>query len=415
MTLLLTLAAAAVALLVTLVTCIQLLYLESLRVRTRELPALQFFREALEPRIKLETERGALTFSLVKHIGLGILGCLIVAITVQNSSLGEALAGAFLLTGLATVLGAHLIPQIVYRKTTGRGLLALIPVFRALAVLARPLSWIVEFLQSLFELGRPAPGEEALAEEHIEALISAGTEEGIIEEGDRELIQSVVAFGDKTVRDVLTPRPRIIAISQDAALDELREVAIHEQYSRIPAYDDNIDSITGFVHVRDMFELDEETRAKRKVRDILRPVRLVPETKPVNDLLREMQEEGAHMAVVVDEYGSTAGIVTLEDMVEEIVGEIHDEHEPERDFHEEPDGSYVVSGSFDLGRLGDLLEFRAPEGTESTTVGGLVTEWLGHVPVVGEEIERDGIQIKVLASNNLRVDQVRIAKAAEKQ
>jgi CBS domain containing-hemolysin-like protein len=119
--------------------------------------------------------------------------------------------------------------------------------------------------------------------------------------------------------------------------------------------------------------------------------------------------------VVVDEYGSTAGIVTLEDMVEEIVGEIHDEHEPERDFHEEPDGSYVVSGSFDLGRLGDLLEFRAPEGTESTTVGGLVTEWLGHVPVVGEEIERDGIQIKVLASNNLRVDQVRIAKAAEKQ
>jgi len=415
MTLLLTLAAAAVALLVTLVTCIQLLYLESLRVRTRELPALQFFREALEPRNKLETERGALTFSLVKHIGLGILGCLIVAITVQNSSLGEALAGAFLLTGLATVLGAHLIPQIVYRKTTGRGLLALIPVFRALAVLARPLSWIVEFLQSLFELGRPAPGEEALAEEHIEALISAGTEEGIIEEGDRELIQSVVAFGDKTVRDVLTPRPRIIAISQDAALDELREVAIHEQYSRIPAYDDNIDSITGFVHVRDMFELDEETRAKRKVRDILRPVRLVPETKPVNDLLREMQEEGAHMAVVVDEYGSTAGIVTLEDMVEEIVGEIHDEHEPERDFHEEPDGSYVVSGSFDLGRLGDLLEFRAPEGTESTTVGGLVTEWLGHVPVVGEEIERDGIQIKVLASNNLRVDQVRIAKAAEKQ
>jgi CBS domain containing-hemolysin-like protein len=165
------------------------------------------------------------------------------------------------------------------------------------------------------------------------------------------------------VRDVLTPRPRIIAISQDAALDELREVAIHEQYSRIPAYDDNIDSITGFVHVRDMFELDEETRAKRKVRDILRPVRLVPETKPVNDLLREMQEEGAHMAVVVDEYGSTAGIVTLEDMVEEIVGEIHDEHEPERDFHEEPDGSYVVSGSFDLGRLGDLLEFRPPDGT----------------------------------------------------
>jgi len=414
MTLLLTVAAGAVALLVTLVTCIQLLYLESLRVRTRELPSLQFFREALEPRIKLETERGALTFSLVKHIGLGVLGCLIVAITLESSPLWEALAGAFLLTGLATVLGGHLIPQIVYRKTTGQGLAALVPVFRALALAARPLTWIVEFLQSLFELGRPAPGEETAAEEHIEALISAGEEEGIIEEGDRELIQSVVAFGDKTVRDVLTPRPRVVAISQDATLDELRELAITEQFSRIPAFDGDIDSITGFVHVRDMFELDEEERAKRKVRDILRPVRLVPETKPVNDLLKEMQEEGAHMAVVVDEYGSTAGIVTLEDMVEEIVGEIHDEHEPARDFHEESDGSYVVSGSFDLGRLGDLLEFRPPDGTESTTVGGLITEWLGHVPAVGEEAERDGIQIKVLASNNLRVDQVRVAKAAGK-
>jgi putative hemolysin len=146
----------------------------------------------------------------------------------------------------------------------------------------------------------------------------------------------------------------------------------------------------------------------------MRPIRAVPETKPVNDLMREMQEEGAHMAVVVDEYGSTAGIVTMEDMVEEIVGEIHDEHEPDRDFHEEPDGSYVVSGSFDLGRLGDLLDFRPQEDTESTTVGGLITEWLGHVPAAGEASERDGISIKVLAANNLRVDQVRVAKATAK-
>ena len=415
MTLLLMLAAAAVALVVTLVTCIQLLYLESLRVRTRELPALQFFREALEPKIGLETERGALTFSLVKHIGLGVLGCLILAITWQGSPLWEALAAAFLLTGLGTVLGAHLVPQIVYRKTDGHGLAALVPVFRGLSLVARPLTWGVEFLQSLFELGRPAPGEETAAEEHIEALISAGEEEGIIEEGDRELIQSVVAFGDKTVREVLTPRPRIVAISQEATLDQLRELAIQQQYSRIPAFDGDIDSITGFVHVRDMFELDEDERAKRKVRDILRPIRMVPETKPVNDLLKEMQEEGVHMVVVVDEYGSTAGIVTLEDMVEEIVGEIHDEHEPERDFHEEPDGSYVVSGSFDLGRLEDLVGFRPQEGTESTTVGGLITEWLGHVPVAGEEAERDGVQIRVLAANNLRVDQVRVAKAAKNE
>jgi putative hemolysin len=134
----------------------------------------------------------------------------------------------------------------------------------------------------------------------------------------------------------------------------------------------------------------------------------------VNDLLREMQEEGAHMAVVVDEYGATAGIVTMEDMVEEIVGEIHDEHEPERDFRQDPDGSYVVSGSFDLGRLEDLLGFHSEQDTESTTVGGLITEWLGHVPAVGERTERDGISIQVLASNQVRVDQVRVSKTAAK-
>jgi CBS domain containing-hemolysin-like protein len=221
----------------------------------------------------------------------------------------------------------------------------------------------------------------------------------------------VVASGDKTVREVLTPRPRIVAISQDATLEELRDLAINEQYSRIPVYEGDIDSIIGFVHVRDMFELDENERAGRKVREIMRPIRIVPETKPVNDLLREMQEEGAHMAAVVDEYGATAGIVTMEDMVEVIVGEIHDEHEPERDFRQEPDGSYVVSGSFDLDRLGDLLGFRPPDDRESTTVGGLITEWLGHVPAVGEQAERDGIVVTVLAANNLRVDQVRVAKA----
>jgi CBS domain containing-hemolysin-like protein len=281
-----------------------------------------------------------------------------------------------------------------------------------MALIMLPLTWALNFLQSVFDLGdHPQADEAPTPEEHIDALIAAGEEEGIIEKGDRELIQSVVAFGDTTVREVMTPRPRIVAIRQDASLEELREVVIHEQYSRIPVYEENIDQISGFVHVRDMFELDDEERAKRKVRDIMRPIRAVPETKPVNDLMREMQEEGAHMAVVVDEYGSTAGIITMEDMVEEIVGEIHDEHEPERDFSAQPDGSYVVSGSFDIGRLQDLLDFHPPEGIESTTVGGLVTEWLGHVPEAGETTERDGISIKVLSANQVRVDQVRVSKA----
>jgi putative hemolysin len=404
-----------VAVIVMLVTCVQLLYLESLRIRTRERPSLEFFKSTLESKLGLETERGSLTFSLVKNVGLAVIGCLTLAAAYENAAGWQAIAAALLLTGIYVVIGTFVVPQIVYRKSTGRGLLRIAPLLRVLAFSARPLVWALEFVQSLFELGDPALlSEDARQEEHIEALILAGEEEGIIEKGDRELIQSVVAFGDKTVREVMTPRPLIVAIRQNATLEELRQLVIHEQYSRIPVYEESIDQISGFVHARDMFELDEEDRAGRRVRDIMRPIRAVPETKPVNDLLREMQEEGAHMAVVVDEYGSTAGIVTMEDMVEEIVGEIHDEHEPDRDFRQDADGSYVVSGSFDIGRLEDLLDFHPQHDPESTTVGGLVTEWLGHVPEAGEETERDGIAIKVLAANNLRVDQVRVAKAAAK-
>ncbi len=415
MTFALTLADLVVAALVMLVACVQLLYLESLRIRTRERASLEFFKTTLESKLGLETERGSLTFSLIKSLGLAAIGCLTLAAAYENAPGWQAIAATVLLTGIYVMIGMYVVPQIVYRKSTGSGLLAVAPLLRLLAFSVRPLVWALEFVQSLFELGEPpASSQDTRQDDHIEALILAGEEEGIIEKGDRELIQSVVAFGDKTVREVMTPRPLIVGIRQNATLEELRQLVIHEQYSRIPVYEETIDQIGGFVHARDMFELDENDRAGRRVSDIMRPIRAVPETKPVNDLLREMQEEGAHMAVVVDEYGSTAGIVTMEDMVEEIVGEIHDEHEPDRDFRQDPDGSYVVSGSFDIGRLEDLLDFHPQHDPESTTVGGLVTEWMGHVPAPGEETERDGIAIKVLAANNLRVDQVRVAKAAAK-
>src|SRR5260370_5440338 len=225
--------------------------------------------------------------------------------TVQSTPILEALSVVCLLVGFFTVVGTYVVPQIVYRKSTGRGLLALVPLFRMLAFAVRPLVWMIEFLQSLFELDESPKSDEA-PEEHIEALILAGEEEGIIEKGDRELIQSVVAFGDKTVREVMTPRPRVVAISQEATLEELRHLVIHEQFSRVPVFEENVDQIVGFVHARDMFELNEDERARRKVRDIMRPIRAVPESKAVNDLLREMQEEGAHMAVGVDDYGPTS-------------------------------------------------------------------------------------------------------------
>jgi putative hemolysin len=220
-----------------------------------------------------------------------------------------------------------------------------------------------------------------------------------------------VAFGDKTVREVMTPRPKIVAIEAAQSLEDLRELLINEQFSRIPVYEGSIDRIEGFIHARDMFELEEEERRRRTARDLMRPVRLVPETKPVDDLMREMQEDRAHMVIVIDEYGNTAGLATMEDLVEEILGEIRDEHEPEMDDTPDGEGRYVVSGSFDLGRLQELLGFRVLPEVASTTVSGLASEWLGRVPSVGDVVEREGIRIEVLAASDRRVDQVRVMRA----
>jgi putative hemolysin len=405
------------ALVLILVTLIQTFYLEAMRLRTRDLPALQFFKDELEERIGFKAEQGALTFSLIKHSLLAILGVCFFAFTVggEQPALHHVLEAAGL--SWLTMLGAgYLAPQTLYRRTSGQWLRAFVPVIRLLALLVRPLTAFLGFLQSLARLADPETSDEQLATpaENIEALITAGTEEGIIEEEDRRLIQSAAEFGTKTVREVMTPRPSIVGISADATLDDLRQLVINEQYSRIPVYEENVDSIIGFVHVRDMFELDERERKTKTVRELVRPIGFVPETKPVNDMLREMQQEGNHIAVVVDEYGNTAGLVTMEDMVEEIVGEIRDEHEPEHDIKTDENGGYIVSGSFDVDHLHELVAFRAEEDTESTTVGGLITEWAGHVPQPGEAVQKDGIRVEVLAGNELRVDQVRVSRVVEK-
>jgi CBS domain containing-hemolysin-like protein len=388
-----------------LVTLVQILYMDTVRVRARELPFLELFRSGVDERIGLKPDDGILTFSLVKHTILAVLGALYFQMT------GRLLEACLFSCATMLVL-TYIVPQFLYRRTTGQWFVPLVGLTRGFVFVVRPLTAFLGFLQSLAQLGETDQQKEepSTQQENIEALITAGTEEGIIEEEDRRLIQSVVAFGNKTVREVMTPRPGIVAVSAEATLADLRQLVIHEQYSRIPVHEETIDQIMGFIHVRDMFELDHTDRESHTVRDLVRPIRFVPETKPVNDLLREMQQDGNHIACVVDEYGNTAGLVTMEDMVEEIVGEIRDEHEPGLDVETDAEGGYIVSGSFDLDNLHDLVEFRKPEDSESTTVGGLVTEWLGRVPEAGESVEREGMRIEVLAANDLRVDQVRISR-----
>jgi len=412
-TLLLVAITAALAVLLCFVTVVQSLYLESLRLRTRDVEALQFFKETLQPKIGLKLDQGALAFSVVKHTALPLLGVVVLATTSWTAShVLQGIVSAILFALIVMFVSSYLIPQFLYRRTSLHWLIFAVPAIRAIAAAVSPVTWLMNFMYSLSELGSEpeAAKEEAGSAEHIDALITAGEEEGIIERDDRKLIQSVVAFGDKTVREVMTPRPNIVAIEANKSLQALRDLVIHERYSRIPVFQGDIDQMVGFVHVRDMFELDEEARANKKVRDLMREIPLVPETKPVHDLLREMQEEGRHISVVIDEYGNTAGLVTMEDLVEVIVGEIHDEHEPERDVEQESEGVYLVSGSFDVDRLHDLFDFRVPEDTESTTVGGLVTEWLGRVPAKGEIIDRNGLHMEVVAGNERRVERLRISR-----
>lgn len=394
---------------------VQLLYLESMRLRARDSEALEYFKEHISERLDMETDQAALIFSLYKHSLLVCIGVLAFYLSDGGPTPVLDILQGILVALVSMAICSYLLPQLMYRRASGAILNPLVPLLKLAALSMKPFAALLSFAETLAEISKPSESLEdgASPQEEIEALIAAGEEEGLIEEGDKKLIQSVVAFGDKRVREVMTPRPNIVAIDGGRALEELRRLVINEQFSRIPVFDGDIDKITGFVHVRDMFEVEDKDRAGMKARDLERDIAFVPETKLVTDLLKEMQRDGNHMAIVVDEYGTTAGLATMEDLVEEVFGEIRDEHEPGHDVITEQDGKFIVAGSFDVDHLKDLVEFRPDEEIEATTVGGLATEWFGRVPKPGETIERDGVRLEVLSSDERRVEKLRLSRASE--
>lgn len=393
-----------------LVSFIQLLYLESLRLLTRDFEALGYFKQTLEARLGFETEQGAFVFSLIKHTLLVLSGAVFVAVAAWRGDAWQGWLEGFLLAWGVMLGASYVLPQILYRRTSSEWILPLVPFLKFLALLFRPLTMLLGFLQSIFELGTPGPNaEKSEPGDEIEALITAGEEEGIIEKEDSRLIQNVVAFGDKRVHEVMTPRREIIAIEIDKTLDDLRRLAKEQQFSRIPVFEGSLDRIRGFIHVRDYYELDDAQRMTHTISGLVRELKAVPESKPVPELLREMQDRGIHIVYVVNEYGRVAGLATMEDLVEEVFGEIRDEHEPQHDVERTQDGAIIVSGAFDLDHLEEYFGFRPHEDIESTTVGGLTCEWHGAVPTPGEFVEREGLRIEVLAADDYRVDKVKIS------
>ena len=311
----------------------------------------------------------------------------------------------------------HVLPMLIARRDPERVLEVLLPPFDVAARFLQPLTNALVRLIVDARRDRQLPAaNNSDADERAESPPAAhedAAEQTLDEHDERKLLQSIVDFGDTLVREVMTPRPDIVAISEDATIAQLRALFREQEYSRIPVYKDNLDNILGVVFVKDLIRIIGDVRPEEAgIHQLLRPATFVPETKRVSDLLKEFQRKQVQLAIVVDEYGGTAGLVTIEDLLEEIVGEIRDEYDVETEpIVEQPDGSYVFSGkvSFDevRDRLGVEIE---PEGFE--TVGGYVLTRVGRVPAVGEAFDMDGLTVEVLEAERRRIHRVRMRPAA---
>ncbi|HEX2700412.1 MAG TPA: hemolysin family protein [Acidimicrobiales bacterium] len=249
-----------------------------------------------------------------------------------------------------------------------------------------------------------------VSEEELLATIDVATEDEVIEHDERQLIHSIIEFGDTVVREVMVPRPDMVAVEGKAKVSDVLEVAIAAGFSRLPAYDQGIDDVIGVVFLKDLVRADREGRGDEEVRNLVREAHFVPETKRVTELLKEMQLEKFHIALVVDEYGGTAGLVTLEDLIEELVGEIVDEFDVEEPAVEElGDGEVRVNARMAIDEVNELLQAELPTG-DWDSVGGLVFNLLGHVPTEGEAVEVDGHRLVAERVQGRRIGRVRITK-----
>ncbi len=276
------------------------------------------------------------------------------------------------------------------------------------------LNWTANQVLRLFGIRPASEAEHSHSGEELRFLLEQGREGGTIEQEEHELIENVFEFGETTVREILVPRTSIAAIEVTSSRSALVNLLVEGGYSRIPVYEDSLDNIIGVVHAKDLITLMEH-RDLIILRDLLRPAFFVPETKPIDDLLREFQRRKVHLAIVVDEFGSTAGLVTMEDILEELVGEIQDEHDSENhDIEKVSDQTYIINAALSISDVNDHInEFELPEGNDYTSVGGFINKWLGRIPEVNEIFEYDTLRMTVLKTDNHHVAQVKIEKLSD--
>jgi putative hemolysin len=311
---------------------------------------------------------------------------------------------------------AELAPKTWAVQNTERAALTTSPVIR-LMLLFRPLGWITRGLIAVTNFVLPGRGMRAgpyTSDEMLRILADEAAHEDVIEQQERTLIHSIIDFGDTVVREVMVPRPDMVAVESYAHISDVIDVVIPSGYSRIPVYSQGIDDVVGTVYVKDLMRAEREGNGQGQVSDVMRETHFTPESKRVSELMREMQTGKFHMAVVVDEFGGTAGLVTLEDLLEELVGEITDEY----DIEETPtetldDGTLIVNARMPVDEVNELLEEHdqrdLPEGGDWDTVGGLLYSLLGHVPSEGEEADVDGRRLTAERVQGRRISRVRIS------
>ncbi len=374
-----------------------------------------------------EKRRGAnALLHLVEHperflnpILLLVLLCHLVAATLVGilsedlfGALGVVVAVAFEVVVIFVL--AEALPKTYAVQHADRASLIVAPVVSLIVRIpgVRLLTRALIGLSNVLIPGRGLEKGPFVSEEELLAMADVAVEEDVIEREERQLIHSIIEFGDTVVREVMVPRPDMVAVEARASVSDTMELVMSAGYSRIPVFEQGIDDIAGILYAKDLMRATREGRAEESVRDLIRPARFVPETKRVAELMPEMQKAKTHMAIVVDEHGGTAGIVTLEDLLEELVGEIFDEYDVEEAPVEPlPDGGVRVSARMPIDELNQLLGAEFPEG-DYDTVGGLVYFLLGHVPAEGETVDYDGHRLHAEKVQGRRIGRVRVSKLA---
>jgi len=317
----------------------------------------------------------------------------------------------FLALAAVHVVALELLPRLV--GSFGRnGIIRLfLPAFALFRFLAAPLLAVSRRLLMREESREGTEEEREATDEEIETFIDEATEEGIIDKGEDELLRNVVEFGDTLVREIMTPRTDMVCIRRAATIDNLKDLIIREKYSRIPVYRDRLDNIEGIVMVKDILEYSDDKHKAQPIEALIRPVPFVPESMPVADLLKEFQKVKQKMALVVDEHGGVSGLVTMEDVVEEIVGEIQDEYDTEEsEIAENGPLDFTVTGATEVEELEELFDVELAND-DFITVGGLMTHALGRLPHKGDTLAIAGLALEVLEADQKKVKKLRIRKA----